>query len=60
MAIKIKSEWRDKKKEMWFVRVNAQRHNFEQARTKFSRFHVYFAILMGAYFATRFCENFIF
>ena len=32
MAIKIKSEWRDKKKEMWFVRVNAQRHNFEQAR----------------------------
>ena len=28
MAIKIKSEWRDKKK-----KGNAQRHNFEQART---------------------------
>ena len=53
MALKIKSEWRDKKKkkEMWFVRVNAQRQNLEQARTKFSRLHVYFAILMWAYFA---------
>ena len=60
MAIKIKSEWRDKKKGNVVLRVNAQRHNFEQARTKFSRLHVYFAILMCAYFATRVCEDFVF
>ena len=33
MAIKIKSEWRDKKKGNVVLRVNAWRHNCEQART---------------------------
>ena len=33
MAIKIRSEWRDKKKGIVVLRVNAQRHDFEQART---------------------------